>query len=816
MFFPFVGFILALVLLLNLGLLLLGIPFYKKQSWLNRHRQEIPFLLAVLCLSLSLGLGLVGYLQLLDGGTVQVFRIDLGLISLGLFGWIFRQELAQKRQDWSQLPAIKIVWRWLCQQWQVQRTLYGVAFLFMLIAVALMAPMAASQVIFSINDHTSHIGYIVQARLALEEGQFPLRVAPLEDFGFRYPGFQFYSQFPYTLGALIYKFLTPLNPYDAYKILLWLALWLGGLFIYRLSLRLTRSPVASILAGVAYLSAPYFLNNIHARGAFTEAIAQGLLPIALFYAFQLFHQPGKSLFLGSSLAWFALAITHIITFVFGTLFIGLFGAIYILNDAHFKPTRLQYGAVAGAYLWAWLLGCYFLAPVVLESKILAIRRQIEVVNPFSTRWLTPLANLISPASLPPAPTELGLSPTYGLHPAVGWILLGAGLSVAYFLFSDQSLPSRLQPRRSAMVALLWVFVLAFLMTWSPVDIWNIVPKQLWVTQFTFRFLTHVMWSGALLTGFAIIFIFRERLDRRHLIVGILLIVMVSRPWLPVPRGTVTVEELLKEPLFRYSGALDYLYTAPITELYNRAELPTLKPNWIPGYGSWDIFINHPLVLDIQEDANIPYPAWPNGSAPILKLKATVPPETLQGQAHLIVQVNQKTVARWPLNTPVLNQSLALQPEWIDPEKRQFELRFDFDGHTLDGRPPYLRLQSFHFEGLGTESAIVPVFETQRGCRQQGPVTQCEVTLDARAGIVQLPVLYYPKMQEVWVDGQLAPALPVYHRNFSLVGLRLPPGPHQIRIQFVGLVWANWVSCLAWLAWLGLAAGSLPLWRRWAK
>ncbi|XTZ10284.1 MAG: hypothetical protein ACQZ3N_09495, partial [cyanobacterium endosymbiont of Rhopalodia yunnanensis] len=50
--------------------------------------------------------------------------------------------------------------------------LYGV------IAIGLMGPMASSEVIFPYPDPQSHIGYVHQARLALEEGQFPLRVAP--------------------------------------------------------------------------------------------------------------------------------------------------------------------------------------------------------------------------------------------------------------------------------------------------------------------------------------------------------------------------------------------------------------------------------------------------------------------------------------------------------------------------------------------------------------------------------------------------------------------------------------------------------------
>ena len=307
--------------------------------------------------------------------------------------------------------------------------LYGV------IAISLMAPMASSKIIAPYPDAPSHVGYVVQGRIALEEGQFPLRIAPVEDNGWRYPGFQFYSQIPYVLGALFYKFLTPSNPYDAYKLVVWAALLVGGFYIYRLSLKLTAAKIPAVLAGIAYMSAPYFLNNIHARGAFTEAIAQGILPITLYYLIQCYNTGKRRDIILSSFTWFLLATTHIITFVYGTLFMGLLGLIIILQTrkTDFKLSRLI--PVGQAYGLAWLLGIYFLAPVVLVSRNLSINKQIKVINPFDSRWYTPLSNLLSPTSLPPAPTETGLAPTYGLHPAVGWIFVAAwGVVIYYYYF----------------------------------------------------------------------------------------------------------------------------------------------------------------------------------------------------------------------------------------------------------------------------------------------------------------------------------------------------------------------------------------------
>jgi hypothetical protein len=663
-----------------------------------------------------------------------------------------------------------------------------------LVALALMAPMSSSRIIPT-NDHVSHIGYIVQAKLALEEGQFPIRIAPLENFGIRYPGFQFYSQIPYTLGGLIYKFITPSNPYTGYKISLWLALWCGGIFIYRLGNWLTRSQIAAILGGVAYMSAPYFLNNIHARGAYTEAIAQGILPIVLFYTLKIFDKPtllGISL---GALAWFALATSHIITFVYTSIFFVITGVIYQINQKN-QSKLIKILPIFQSYIWGWLLSLYFLAPVVLETKHLSVRKQINLSNPFNSNDMTPLANLLSPSSMPFMPTELGIAPTYGLHPAIGWIFLAAFGTVTYYYFHNKVNLSSLQKAKPWIMPLIGVFLISLFLTWSPINIWNLLPKQLWVTQFTFRFLTHIMWSGALLTTFAIILLFRRRLGSRHLVLGILMIVIVSRPWLPIPRGTDTVENLLKEPLFRHTGALDYLYQTPLDKLYGNAELRLFSDEWIPSYPLWDAFVDRRLGSGVENT----YPLWQGNEKPTLVILGEVPIENINGQAKLRILIDNNTIAEIPLTQKQLDVRVPFNDRMTTG--KDFKLKFVLDGTTHDGQPLYLRMKHLYLTGLSPANSLLPVEQTKQFCQQEDSTTQCSITMDGKTEIAQLPVLYYPKMQKIWVDDQQVSGFPSNFWDTNLVGLKLPSGKHEIRVKFVGLEWANWISLLAWLALIG--------------
>ena len=74
--------------------------------------------------------------------------------------------------------------------------------------------------------------------------------------------------------------------------------------------------------------------------------------------------------------------------------------------------------------------------------------------------------------------------------------------------------------------------------------------------------------------------------------------------------------------------------------------------------------------------------------------------------------------------------------------------------------------------------------------------------------MQLPVLFYPGLLDVRVDGLATPYLPLTYRSYVLVGVELPPGQHDVTVRFRGLWWANWISGAAWLAAISVFAASL--------
>ena len=103
---------------------------------------------------------------------------------------------------------------------------------------------------------------------------------------------------------------------------------------------------------------------------------------------------------------------------------------------------------------------------------------------------------------------------------------------------------------------------------------------------------------------------------------------------------------------------------------------------------------------------------------------------------------------------------------------------------------------------------MPVNLTQQACRQSGPETACGISGPVEAGLVQLPVLFYPDLLDVRVDGLSASYHPTAYEGYLLVGLQLPSGSHDVRVRFRGLAWANWVSLVAWFGAIAAAIAAV--------
>ena len=423
--------------------------------------------------------------------------------------------------------------------------------LYFILSVGLLGPLASNTILPAAADHANHTAYVVEARHAIEEGQFPLRVAPVADYGLRYPLFQFYSQTPYVLAGAIYKYLTPDNPWLALKLSYLAGLCVAGFFVFKVGQLLGFDRATSVLTGVVYITAPYLLINIHARGAYTEAFAQFVLPSLACYSIRLIQRGQPIDVLTTSMSWFILGTSHLITFVYGTIFYLLLVAC-LLTFRCIKPRNAA--ILVAACLLGWGLTAFQWYPAATIAP-LRIHEVMATGSVFETRWLTPLSSLVSLTSNPPEPLGTSRLNTQFLHPAIGVPILIGVAGVMYW--------RRLLANRSAEVGIcLALFLVAFLGTWSPVDFWKLLPAQFQMLQFTYRLLIFTTAFGTLLFGYFAT-IYRQRDDSAGFLISLVVLVLLARSYLPIlPPNNRSLSTLISTPLANYNAdAYEFTGTA---------------------------------------------------------------------------------------------------------------------------------------------------------------------------------------------------------------------------------------------------------------
>ncbi len=661
-------------------------------------------------------------------------------------------------------------------------------FFFGLISLAVMAPIASNTLIPSSHDFMNHLGAIAQAKMALLEGQFPLRIAPFEHAHMRYPLYQFSSPTSYAFAGLIYAGCH--NPLIAYKFTIWFASVIGAIYLYRLAYHFVGSRYSAGLASVVYLTTPLHLILVNRMGAFNEVIAQGVLPVVLYYAFENYHHPQhlKS-FLLAAFSWYLLATIHVVSFVYLSFF--FFFILFVLSVKHYLPWEHGFRACF-AYAFGWLLALWFMAPSALFGAYLKI--QATLISLAVYNYFTPLAGLISPAASVPWPMNVDFMPiNTPIHPALGWpILLAVGLCT-YILFARQAVTHK--KTGSLLLPLLILFFLSFFLTWSPIDFWQYVPKFFRIGQYSWRFLTQVTWIGALLFTWSACWLFDGKLDKRHFIVGTLLLAASTATWMPsVGSAPQTLENLLKNPSLGFSRD-DYL----------------LDIKKYPALGEFveSFSLNRESTTDHNgksvTSAVLPRILLETAPTPSLLLTGTIVAK--ENQAHatavLVVTLNDKVIASTPVKGGALSWQFTFDKKILAqfPKAETFQLAFQ-----LQSRTPLalmVALKDVLFLGFLQAPHTLLVEKTAPHCAQYHTETECVLEVPAATQLVDLPVIYYPHLLDVKLNGKRVAYLPVLYHNYPVVGVR--PLPHQkniISVRFRGLPWANWISGMAWLAWLG--------------
>lgn len=652
---------------------------------------------------------------------------------------------------------------------------------YLLLATALIAPIASDTYIPNMADFLNHFAVTVQARIALLHGQFPLRVAPLEHNGWGYPFYQFYSSTTYFITGLIYDWLTPANPLIAIKITIIGSLTLGAIYIYRLANWLVGLTIPALLAGMVYLYAPYHIIVVDYLGSLNEIVGLGLLPVAIYYSLQLFYYPHREktlLLLG--ITWYLIITTHIVTFVYASFFIAiLLSVIAIKNRRHWKSLV----SVGIAYCFGCLLAMWYLAPVMQLANYFLVGQTYSTSNN-----LMAYHPLLSQLLFSDAAKTSGYhdSALMTIHPAIGWPILISVLLCCMLLMKKQSSGNRRADYW--MKSLLLIFFMAFIMVWSPVNFWQWLPQPLLVAQHSWRLLAHVIWAGALLFAIALSWLFQRQLDHRHLILGAILIAVCANPWFPMSENYPgSLQDTIKNPKLIYNNNS---YLLNFNKFPNLVE--AIDSIVIESSASLKLGIPYSVAQSLLQIAN----------APQILVEGTIPDKLGMQQYQIVAESNGKVLSthdlksgplHWEFPISVLNQSDGKEPY----HPLIFTVKKDKTTY------PYLNIPITHvlITGFLKAEETMTVDQVAKQCYRSGASKICHLNVPAAVTRIELPALYYPNMITITDNNQPMNYQSVTYQGKLITSIVPMTGKNNITIQFTGLAWANHMSWGAWCLWM---------------
>jgi hypothetical protein len=653
-------------------------------------------------------------------------------------------------------------------------------FVFTSIILLLLSPILNSALPMN-QDFLGHLSAIIQAKMALAEGQFPLRVAPLPlpQNDWRYPNFQFYAPTSYMLAGFIYRWLTPSSPFDSYKIIMACALLLGGIYMYRLAYEFVKSRYAALLAATAYLLTPYFIIIINQLGAFNEVVAYGIVPSVLYYTWQRYLQRDNDKYLlQTALVWYLLATTHLITFVCTSFFAGLFFTLVTLQRRAYWKNLC---GIIFAYAFSCVLACWYLGPVFLFSKYLSINESFNNTALFFSN--TPsLLNLLSPGGM----TSQGISTWPGMvysvsqiHPNVGVLTLINFLVCAYvWLKKYKSGKKDFSPW---VAALLIIFAINFFLVWTPLNFWQWLPAHFQFMQYSWRMLGQLAWIGALLFAWGLNWFFARSLDARRSLLILFLIAASVTGWLRLPVQKITEpfdisQHMLNNEAYLINasgnaGLIDNMDTMLIaSKVYSEnLTLNKLKPLIVPA-----LFLNA-------------------GEVPQFVLKGTVPDTAKPLKIKMLL--DNKLAGTYALTSGPFSLNLPLK-------KQKTNLQVKFQIESENKPPPIISLDKILINGFIKADTVIDVNSMMPYCHQQKATTLCELFVPASVHLLELPIFFYPELLSITLNGKRVAYDSVFYENHLIAGITPQTNMlNSIRIQFKGLDWANTVSGLSWQLWV---------------
>jgi hypothetical protein len=238
--------------------------------------------------------------------------------------------------------------------------------LFALIALCITLPLFLGRSLPDSHDIIFHIFQSDQFSRSLQEGLWYPRWVPDANNGYGSPNFVFYAPLSYAFTAVLRHFSLPLIPAVISSV--WFAFFLSGVTMFIAASRLF-SRTAALTASILYQIVPFHLLVLYERGGYAELFAFVWFPLTLLFLVLLAERPQKTAFVGLSMSYAGLILTHLVSAYMFTIVLALFVVHRFLLPG---AGRERLPEVLLSLCLGLGLSAVYLMPAALEEKFVHI------------------------------------------------------------------------------------------------------------------------------------------------------------------------------------------------------------------------------------------------------------------------------------------------------------------------------------------------------------------------------------------------------------------------------------------------------------
>lgn len=249
------------------------------------------------------------------------------------------------------------------QQYNRKRDIINII-LFALIAFYCILPLVIHRGLPYIDDMVFHLFQADQFNKALEDGFIYPRWIPDANNGYGSANFIFYAPLSYYLVSITTLFTHSLP--TAMIMVIWFSFFLSGITM-SITTRKIFGEQGSLLPAIVYQILPFHLGDLYIRGTFAELVAFIWFPLVILFAYKILESRNKMAFIGLSISYAGLILTHLVS---GFIFTLVIGAYLIYN--YFLKNKKPLLKTLLSLILGLGLSSFYLIPVIFEKKFVQI------------------------------------------------------------------------------------------------------------------------------------------------------------------------------------------------------------------------------------------------------------------------------------------------------------------------------------------------------------------------------------------------------------------------------------------------------------